>query len=376
MRCGSSASALVLHRALISTVAASALCASMLMSAAPAGAETRGYVISWFAAATNNPDFAVNCPRAFKDPGSRFATTGKRRIDHALVDGNEVAALDYPDAVQQDPDIETVSGKYAYGFDLGGPEANKFIDPDTHEKVDDQVWRAVGCTTNFQFTPPTMSYMEGQAWNSGYADAAPAWSLQISGTDLGRDGPVTVTLDRTLDHLQRDALGGIRGDVTYVIDPSPRSHNVLSGEIKNGVLWIKSGELYLEGSAPYYTQIDLRNTHMRIRSETDGKLVGYWGGYTDWHRWAYMYTARCGGGFDCVGMYRALEKLADDDPDPVTGTNRMISITWRMEAVPAFLATEDGKVLATASPQGLGGVVHEPLKVANGESQPTLRAAN
>jgi hypothetical protein len=351
------------------------MAAAALLTCAPASGETRGYVISWFATATNNPDFAVNCPRAFKDPDSRFATTGKRRIDHALVDGEEVAALDYPDALQNDPDIETVSGKYAYGFDLGGPQSNQFIDPDTREKVDDQVWRAVGCTTNFQFTPPTMSYMEGQAWNSGYADAAPAWSLQISGADLSRDGPVTVTLGRALDHLQRDALGGIRGDVTYVIDPSPRSHNVLAGEIKNGVLWIKSGELYLEGSAPYYTQVDLKNAHLRIRSTTDGTLVGYWGGYTDWHKWAYMYTARCGGGFDCVGMYRALEKLADYDPDPVTGKNRMISITWRMEAVPAFLATEDGRVLASSTTQGLGGVVPEPVKVASGETQRALKAA-
>jgi hypothetical protein len=89
-----------------------------------------------------------------------------------------------------------------------------------------------------------------------------------------------------------------------------------------------------------------------------------------------MYTARCGGGFDCVGMYRALEKLADYDPDPVTLKNRMISITWRMEAVPAFLATEDGKVLATATTQALGGVVREPVKVASGEAQPELNVAN
>jgi hypothetical protein len=362
------------RRAFGSTAAAAVIASSLLLSAAPASAETRGYVISWFATATNNPDFAINCPQAFKDPSSRFATTGKRRVDHAFVNGKEVAALDYPDALQKDPDVETVSGKYAYGFDLGGAEANQFIDPETHEKVDDQVWRAVGCTTNFQFTAPTMSYMEGQAWNSGYADAAPAWSMQISGADLNRDGPVTVTLDRALDHLQRDALGGIRSDVTYVIDPSPRSHNVLSGEIKDGVLWIKSGDLYLEGSAPYYTQIDLKDTHMRIHSEAGDKLVGYWGGYTDWHKWAYMYTARCGGGFDCVGIYRSLEKLADYDPDPVTGKNRMISITWRMEAVPAFLASEDGKVLANPSATGLGGQI-KPTAVPSDRSQSAANAS-
>src|SRR5215469_11793285 len=234
------------HQRIVPLVAALAtLTVPLAFGSRTALAESRGYVISWFSVATNNPDFAVNCPQTIKEQISRI---GKRRETPAFVDGKEVAALDYPDALQKDPDLETVVGKYAYGFDLGGPEASKFIDPETHEKVDNQLWRAVGCTANFQFTPPTMPYLEGQAWNSGYADDAPAWALSISGADLNRDGPVTVTLDRTLSHLERDALGGIRSDVTYVLDPSPRSHNVLSGEIKNGVLTIKPGLVYLEGS--------------------------------------------------------------------------------------------------------------------------------
>jgi hypothetical protein len=171
---------------------------------------------------------------------------------------------------------------------------------------------------------------------------------------------VTVTLDRTLSHLERDALAGIRQDVTYVLDPSPRSHNVLSGEIQDGVLWIKSGSIYLEGSLPFYSQVDLVNTHMRMRSAVGGKLVGYWGGYTDWHIWSYMYTSRCVVA-DCVGQYRLLKKLADFDPDPATGQNRKISLTYRMEAAPAFLATEDGKIVATSTGAGLGGKVQEAV---------------
>jgi len=49
---------------------------------------------------------------------------------------------------------------------------------------------------------------------------------------------VTITLDRVFQHLERDASGGIMSDSTYVIDPSPKSHNVLAGEIKDGVLRI------------------------------------------------------------------------------------------------------------------------------------------
>ncbi len=366
-----------LRRTFAGIVAAAAMGASVL-SAAPASAETRGYVLSWFATATNTPDFALNCPEAGKDEHRvRFGVakngqgqngdTGDR--DHALVNGKPVPVLDYPDAVQQDPNIETVVGPYAYGFDLGGPVANKFTDPETHEKVDDQLWRAVGCANSFQVAPPAMPYNEGLGWNV-MVDTAPGWAMQINGTDLDRDGPVTVTLDRTLRHLERDASGGVRSNVTYTLDPSPRSHNVFAGEIKEGVLTITPADLYLEGDMPFYAQIDLKNAHMRIHSEEAGKLQGYWGGYTDWHAWVYMDSARPANA-DPVGWYRALEKLADADPDPVTGKNRSISTTWRMEAVPAYLATAAGKVVAEASAAPLGGRMHPAVASASSANAPT-----
>ena len=65
------------HRRAVSTVvAAAALMAPLLFGSSAAVAESRGYVISWFSVATNNPDFAVNCPRTVKDQISRI---GKRR---------------------------------------------------------------------------------------------------------------------------------------------------------------------------------------------------------------------------------------------------------------------------------------------------------
>jgi hypothetical protein len=107
---------------------------------------------------------------------------------------------------------------------------------------------------------------------------------------------------------------------------------------------------------PYYFDIDLKRTRMRFSSDADGKLVAYWGGFINWKDFAYMYTARPANGADSIGIYHALEKMADADPDPATGHNRMISTTYRMEAVPAFLAHEDGKIVAAASPLPLGGM--------------------
>ncbi len=342
-------------------VSAAALALSLASGAPLASAESYGYAIGWFATATNS-DVADNCPRTAKDPKRlEYIATGgvPPRKDVALVDGKPVPALDYPDAVQVDPNIETVVGKYAYGFDLGGPVANKFIDPETHEKVDNQLWRAIGCATGFQATPPVLPYSETAPWEN-MVDTEPAYTIQVSGADLSKDGPVTVTLDRTLRHLERDAAGGIRSGVTYVLDPSPRSHNVLSGQIIDGVLTIKPANIWLEGDMPFYSQIDLKNAHMRLRSAPGGKIVGYWGGYADWHVWIYTYTARPAASADGVGIYRAMEKLADAGPDPATGKNQLISTTWRLEAVPAFLATADGKIVAVASDQALGGKLQLP----------------
>ena len=129
--------------------------------------------------------------------------------------------------------------------------------------------------------------------------------------------------------------------------------NVLSGDIKEGVLNIKSGDVYMVSDLPFYTQVDLANTHMRMRAEENGRITGYWGGYTDWHAWVYLYTARPAAS-DPTGFYWALRKLADADPDPATGQNRRISTTWRMQAVPAFLAQVDGEIVANASQEPLG----------------------
>jgi hypothetical protein len=350
-----SARSIALRCALLATVAL-----PFALSAGPASAkETRGYVISWFATAVNVADYAGDCPASAK-AGVIADEEGPRRRDVAMVDGKPVSARSHPAAVTKDPGLEMIQGKFAYGFDLGGPAKNKFTDPETGQKVDNQLWRAVGCHPNFaQRPPPEMPYTEALGW-AALLDASPGWAMQITGDDLSKDGPVTVTLDRTVRHLERDAQFNVRNNVTYVLDPSPRSNNVLQGEIREGVLSIKSGNVFMLADFPFYTQIDLANTKMRMSSapEGNGKITGYWGGHVDWHAWVYLYTARPAVA-DPVAFYWNLQKLADADPDPVTGQNRRISTTWRIEAVPAFLAKDDGTVVATATSAPIGTVVRQ-----------------
>ncbi|WP_116813289.1 hypothetical protein [Steroidobacter cummioxidans] len=355
-------------RALVTSAPLVALAAG----ATPAHAETRGYVISWFGTATHVTDFKNSCPQNKNGGGAewmirdlisigysraqaaKLAEGGEvagplrdKLAKRAVVNGKNVSIYNYPDAVP-DPDIETVSGKYAYGFDLGGTnEAAKFIDPDTGGKVDNQLWRAIGCTASFRAEPPAMPFPEEVSWNA-MVETSPGWSMRITAEDFSKDGKVTLTLDRVTQHLERDAAGNIMSSASYVIEPSEKSHNVLKGELKGGVITIEPQDIYLQAEMPFYPEMALRNAHMRITVKPDGQLVGYWGGYFSRERFSYMITSRPGHGGDSLGIYHAVKKMADASPDPKTGQNEEISSTWRMEAVPAFLTTIDGKVVANA----------------------------
>src|SRR3954463_9200865 len=119
------------------------------MAAAPASAETRGYVISWFATATYNLDFKSNCPLDKNGGGLKLkirelveigytpekakelvensevnlgADVNRKIETRARVNGKPASVFNYPEATK-DPEIETSSGRYAFGFDLGGKKA-------------------------------------------------------------------------------------------------------------------------------------------------------------------------------------------------------------------------------------------------------------
>lgn len=356
------------HGVLLSTTAAAAL----ICSSSAFATESRGYVVGWFHTATfAAPD---NCPSG-RNPGTfeyreqELAALGykpeevRKMLDEnndqqlrkLLVlrgrgpDGKPVHIYNAPTSVP-DPKIKLVEGKVAYGFNLDGrTDSDDFEDPETHENgVDNGLWRAVGCFKDYDFSLPTRPFYEQAMWDA-MIDTMPAWSIIITGEDLSKDGPVTVTFGKTLRHLKRNAVGGALFNVSYVIDPNPRSHNVFQGAIKDGVLSIEPSRLRLEGESPFLTEVNLNRTQMRLKLEPNGELKGYIGGYQNWHEFYFMYSSYGG---DCLlpdrpGLYYALQRLADADPDPATGKNTSLSATYRLEAVPAYLATLDGKIVAT-----------------------------
>ncbi len=358
------------------------------LSAQGAGAaETRSFAVSWFYPAIYSQ--ADNCPNGLNPlshdifmraltstgktpteaeaiiegvvegtPAQRDAS-GKQISERGTFAGARVNAYENPLTVP-DPGFTTAVGRFAYGFNLdgqGGKSAKQFEDPETHEKgVDNGLFRLYGCLANHQAPPGTEPNYPLETWES-IRDTMPAWVLSITGDNLSKDGDVTVTVDRAINNVLRDAHGHTRHDQTFQIDPDPRSHNTFKGKIKDGMLTAQMSKLYLLGDQFFLTEFDLTKAQIRLTMKQDGAAEGFIGGYM---KWLPLYFQHAGNGLnaetfrglDIVGLYYALQRLADADPDPVTKKNKRLSSTWHVEIVPAFLIPADrpGDTQAQADP--------------------------
>ncbi|MGH8256829.1 MAG: hypothetical protein ACRET0_11525 [Steroidobacteraceae bacterium] len=268
-------------------------------------------------------------------------------VNRGRIDGKPVNAYTNPAAVI-DPKLHLVDGRYAYGFNLDGKGAkspNSFEDPVTHELgVDNQLFRVFGCHKNFRGPPAdaTRSTYYSAEWSQA-RPTFPAWVITISGEDLSKDGPVTVSIDRSIDHVLLNARGNTEPFTTFRSDPDPRSRNVFRGQLEHGVVTLTDHhDLHLVGDPIVMNDLDLSQTHFRMTLEANGDANGLIGGYQPWME-IFLPLGQAGIGFeefqgiDVPGFYYALRHLADADPDPKTGANRRISVAWQFTAVPAFV---------------------------------------
>jgi hypothetical protein len=352
----------VLPAAALGFIAASA-------TAGPSLAESRTFVVNWFGGASyTQPE---NCPNGLnpsldqeyaqelagigmpreqieklfrdKEKGGYGANLEFVVNQRGRINGKPVNPFSNPQAV---PDIHLKSavGKYAYGFNLDGQGAaspNSWEDPETHEKgVNNAFFRAVGCTEAFRGSlanQPTYWYW---VWGQ-MRDNQPAWLVTIDGADLSKDGDVTVTFDRALEHMVIANNGEARQDMTYRIDPDPRSHNVYKAVMKNGIVTITDHGNFHILENPWGTpELDLHNFHMRLSMANDGTMSAIMGGYQSWHQ---LYFQLGNSGLDresttgsVPALYYQLKRFADAKPDPRTGENAEISIAYHLTAVSAF----------------------------------------
>ena len=346
--------------------------AALTMSlSAPAAAETRSYVVSWFSLATNsdekdcpggpNPGVQLQYLKSLADLGYNSKQIeemvkksqngdGAEMFDalrnRGRMDGKPVSPYIYP-ATTKDPQWKAITGKQAFGFNLDGKgEAtrNGFEDPQTREKgVNNELYRALGCYISMRGSLSGRPTYWAWAWGQ-LKDSQPAWLITIDGADLSKDGPVTVTFDRALEHLKSNVDGSPRADATYRIDSDPRSHNSYAAQIKDGMVTITEHTDFRMLQNPLVApEVKLSKTHLRMKLKDDGTLDAFLGGYQPWSDLYFSFGSGGIGIEQCVtgdvpGLYWMMRKHADADPDPKTGQNTTISATYYMEGVQAFAA--------------------------------------
>lgn len=341
-------------------------CLAVAAVAMPARAETRSYVISYFTQAVyseegdcpggQNPVISEQWVRDLRDAGKSpseiedILANNKtdQIVNRATINGKAVNVYANPQAVK-DPNLTAAAGKHGFGFDLDGkastaPEA--FEDPDTHERgIDNQAARALGCFHAFRANFPERS-SNWELWWGLSSDTMPAWLVTIEGQDLSRDGDVTVTLQRSLDHALKDARSQTRADVAFRVDPNPKSHNVFQGRLKDGVVTTTApADVFMVGDALVITKLELHQARLKLKLKSDGTIDGVIGGYQPWKDIYFGVGGGNGHGYesnigaDLPGAYYLLKRLADAYPDPKTGQNQAISAAWRIEGVPAAAVT-------------------------------------
>lgn len=359
--------------------AALATLAGLAGFATPAAAETKSYVVNWFYDANWYDE--TTCPDGLNPSAAEFYRTALTRLGHPkpfveelLKDFPGEGGLKQPwvpyvvtrgngkDNVYANPTsspdtmLKPAQGRKAYGFNLNGKvEKDGFTDPLTGEAgVDNQMFRAMGCIRSFRGVPEKRPSLAENHWDI-VRDQIPAWIISITRPDGGLDGPATVTIDRALSGITRDASGSnAQADMSYRIDPDPRWHNVVPGRVEKGVVVTDPASVLLSVDSSISPEIDFRQARLRLEVRPDRSLYGFIGGYRSWYPIYYAIAANShiteyAASVDSPGLYYALKKAADADPDPVTGENRGISATFAIEAVPAFAIRPDGSKVAEAA---------------------------
>ena len=341
--------------------------------AASAG-ETRSYVLNWWGMATysqesdcpegQNPKADVMFRRILKEMGKTPKEIEEIykdfpypiyniATDRGRIDGKPTNVYITPTS-WPDPKIKTAQGTQAYGFNLdGNASTGGYVDVETGEVgVDNQLYRAVGCFETQRAMPPARPTYPYIYWDMT-RDFTGAWLVEVSGIDDAQnDDDVVVGVYRALNPVTRDVTGNVIPDMSFKVDPAPRSQNVVHGKIKNGLLTTNAPfNFYMTGDPLAIIDYDLRRAHLRLQMKPDGTVSGVVAGYQDW-RTIYSGFALPGVtneinlSVDVPGIYYALKRLADGDPDPKTGENATISSSYSLDGIPAFIQHPPGGKVA------------------------------
>jgi hypothetical protein len=337
--------------------------AALAIGAASATAETAasdtsfvrdgriGYVLTHrYWAVYQTPEGKVECARGYND-GPReqfkqlFPDDGVKRtlLDTQLM---REARQWFPDTSEEPFAFKDAGGKVSFGMDLDGKvKDTDFTSPDGAKGIDNQLYRAIGCISNYRAPEGTVYHFENEFMRRYDSNR---FLIELSGVDsLVNDDDVTVQSYRGRDALLTDATGAsfIAGG-TQRIDArfGKEIMSTFKGKIVDGVLTTEGSPLIIPASATFgtSTQHHFKTARFQLKL-TPERAEGVIAGYVDVEAfnnhlntsWSTHHQSY--GQLSAPSLYRAMRRLADGYPDPKTGQMTAISSAMSVKMVQVYV---------------------------------------
>lgn len=359
----------------------------------PAGT-TRGFVITKFLQPQNFDLYKgdEDCPDGYSEGLGEVALKrmppGPQK-DEALkaTRGGVAVAMKQPvdqcinPTAHEMPPLKSVKGAFARGMNLDGGNADvepdsattcahpSFVSPNGERGIDNQFYRAVGCTHAYREKVPYGGGYFEQNFQGARKDGEMTMLIEVTGVqDDKNDDDVEVGFYSSEEATLFDSQGAAIPNNSYTAMSAPKYRAVAHGRIKDGILttdpvdirayfkWV----LKHEDDVYYY----IRGARLRLELAPNGEAKGMLGGYWDVDMAYKLLFTRgltkgdgsgaqmlaAGFGYTCPSAYGALHSLADGYKDPTTGKCTGISTVFDVAAIPAFVIL-DGDQAATATDQ-------------------------
>jgi len=305
-------------------------------------------------------DGKAECPQGYNDgPREQFKILYPEGTKHTVAESRLTyeAHTWHPDTTPDPLPYRYIQGNTGMGMNLDGKVGpNDFTSPTGEKGIDNQLYRAIGCTRNFRSDGETSILTPQWRTRARYN----IFVIELTDVDsLTNDDDVTVTTYRGLDKLIADATGNnyLPGG-TQNLDMvwGKKFIQKFHGKIINGVLTTEAKDLWIPAASVYDPRdggSDILWRAMRFKLNlTPSSAEGYMGGYADIETWYYnSHNTRDAlhqsyGGTAGPSMYRALVKLADYAPDPKTGQNTAISAALNVRFTQVFAKHPEATVAA------------------------------
>lgn len=305
--------------------------------------ETLGFVISSFGYLYPEHEGDV-CPLGFN-----WAPTDFRR------DGQEIDDDCLDPEANDDPRFQTLEGGGRIdGFDLDGLVSSKSAPAENECAHDDfsgysgeggydfNLWRALGCIRGNQPGEIQDTIIDGSV-----RDGSSTILIEVSGVDdENEDDSVSVRVFASTEAPATAADGSLLPFGTLSAHPDPRYHGTTGpGSIEGRVITAGPADFRWRFNIQIVeTDLSLNDAYVRLEILDDGTARGQLFGYTSVDEMYEIFGRQAGQagaealGYTCSGLWRALNDQADGNFDPTTGSCSSLSVAYRFEAVPVFVA--------------------------------------